>query len=279
MPIHLETLTDLAQLVAVLDLEKLSARTGVPLHYMPTDRIGQVSIGVDLTADDAERARAAFATVQAENARALAARAAAADLAAASAGTAAEPEPNASESVGGLPDRDANGLPWDDRIHSTPAKLKADGAWRARRGVSDELVAEVTAELLAAPAEDTTGVDPAGVDLVATETHALPQSAPTDSDAGAALSEPDPEAPVPSNLLDLLELAKASAGDASDSLQDLLARARDFTNEQGVPVFQQLKSVAAPAEDGRAGGKGLQLCTPGERRLLRACLDNYHLFV
>jgi len=44
---------------------------------------------------------------------------------------------------------DKNGLPWDDRIHSTPAKLTTKGVWRAKRNVHDGLVAQVEAELRA----------------------------------------------------------------------------------------------------------------------------------
>lgn len=42
---------------------------------------------------------------------------------------------------------DADGLPWDARIHSTPATLKKDGKWRGRRGLDDATRATVTAEL------------------------------------------------------------------------------------------------------------------------------------
>jgi hypothetical protein len=45
-------------------------------------------------------------------------------------------------------DVDATGLPWDARIHSTPAKKNADNTWRAKRGLNDgALVASVQAEL------------------------------------------------------------------------------------------------------------------------------------
>lgn len=275
MPIHLEDLTDLAQLVAVLDLQKLSKLTSVPLQYMPTDRLG----GPDASELALREAfPSAYAQIDAENAH-VRPGAALPDRplkGGTPASPAAAPEPSAPEPTGALPDRDVNGLLWDDRIHSTPAKLKADGAWRARRGVSDELVAEVTAELLARPVADTAPVDPNAGEPVATETHALPQSAP--ADGGSGVDPIDPNTATALDLSGLLELAKEQAGDASDSLQDLLGCARDFNREHGVPVFQQIKAMAAPAEDGRAGGKGLQLCTPGERRLLRACLDNYHLF-
>ena len=46
---------------------------------------------------------------------------------------------------------DADGLPWDDRIHAKTADgggtLTADGRWRKKRGVADALVQVVTAEL------------------------------------------------------------------------------------------------------------------------------------
>lgn len=44
---------------------------------------------------------------------------------------------------------DKDGIPWDDRIHSTPAKLKNDNTWRRKRGVTNEMVAGVEAELRA----------------------------------------------------------------------------------------------------------------------------------
>lgn len=46
---------------------------------------------------------------------------------------------------------DSTNLPWDDRIHSTPAQLTEKGVWRAKRGVgkNKEFVAQVEAELRA----------------------------------------------------------------------------------------------------------------------------------
>ena len=51
--------------------------------------------------------------------------------------------PPASES----PEHDAQGLPWDGRIHSESRALTQDGRWRRRRGVDDAIVAAVEAEL------------------------------------------------------------------------------------------------------------------------------------
>lgn len=45
------------------------------------------------------------------------------------------------------PVRDADGLVWDGRIHSSSKETVKDGTWRKRRGVSDELVKQVEAEL------------------------------------------------------------------------------------------------------------------------------------
>lgn len=48
-------------------------------------------------------------------------------------------------------DTDADGLPWDSRIHSSGAKKnKGDNKWTAKRGVMPQTVAAVTTELRAA---------------------------------------------------------------------------------------------------------------------------------
>lgn len=46
---------------------------------------------------------------------------------------------------------DSTGLPWDDRIHSTPAAMTEKGVWRAKRGVGKNkaFVEQVEAELRA----------------------------------------------------------------------------------------------------------------------------------
>lgn len=45
---------------------------------------------------------------------------------------------------------DADGLPWDSRIHSSNKEKKTDGTWRKRRGMNDAaLIAQVEAELRA----------------------------------------------------------------------------------------------------------------------------------
>ncbi|QWY83128.1 topoisomerase II domain-containing protein [Rhizobium phage RHph_X2_24] len=58
---------------------------------------------------------------------------------------------------------DKDGLPWDDRIHSTPATLTSKGVWRKKRGVTDALVSQVETELRSrgVPAQQPQPVAPA----------------------------------------------------------------------------------------------------------------------
>jgi hypothetical protein len=44
-------------------------------------------------------------------------------------------------------ERDSAGNPWDGRIHASSRALVADGTWRMKRGVADDLVAQVMGEL------------------------------------------------------------------------------------------------------------------------------------
>jgi hypothetical protein len=48
--------------------------------------------------------------------------------------------------------RDAEGLPWDARIHTDPAKVGKDGKWSAKRKLDAAFVAQVKAELMGTPA-------------------------------------------------------------------------------------------------------------------------------
>lgn len=47
---------------------------------------------------------------------------------------------------------DADGIPWDVRIHSTPPKRNADQTWRKKRGLDEVTYGQVHAELQAAQA-------------------------------------------------------------------------------------------------------------------------------
>lgn len=101
---------------------------------------------------------------------------------------------------------DKNGIPWDDRIHSTPAKLTGKGVWRAKRGVSDELTTQIEAELRArggqpapAPAPVMTMPPmPAPMPMPAPVMTAPPVTMPPGYPAPApVMTAPPPPAPAP----------------------------------------------------------------------------------
>ena len=78
-------------------------------------------------------------------------------LNAALASAAAVPFPPAGASMPGVGavERDAEGLPWDGRIHSSKRTKIANGTWKTKRGIDDAAVEAVKAELrgaMAAPA-------------------------------------------------------------------------------------------------------------------------------
>jgi hypothetical protein len=121
--------------------------------------------------------------------------------------------PGAAPSVASAPSTtngvqvDADGLPWDKRIHSTPAKLKADGRWRGRRGLDDATRDAVTAELKAAMAAPAAGPPPVvpppmfeesapGVPLPPTPTEPPADAATAFGAGGAAPVSSPPPAPV-----------------------------------------------------------------------------------
>jgi hypothetical protein len=107
-------------------------------------------------------------------------------------------------------DVDANGLPWDKRIHaSPPTKNKADGIWRRKRGLDNAVEAQVVAELrqaMAAPGPLSGGGAPPTPEPAAAESTTAPPAPPstpaavgTESGpvAAAPASEAPPAPPVP----------------------------------------------------------------------------------
>ena len=83
---------------------------------------------------------------------------------------------------------DADGLPWDPRIHSSRKQLVADGTWRKRRNTAKELFAEVEAELRGLSAVDAP----------------IPAPPPPPPPAAVAFANPAPPPPAAAdNQLDL----------------------------------------------------------------------------
>lgn len=108
------------------------------------------------------------------------------------------------------PDRDARGIPWDNRIHAANRGLKKDGTWKYRRGVPETVIAEVE-KGLTAPAT------PVAVPTFpnATPVPAIPTLPPVFPVAQPVASEPTPVAPVvaaqPVQAAPIPEIATAPA--------------------------------------------------------------------
>lgn len=181
------------------------------------------------------------------------------------------------------PARDADGASYSTDWHSDPKKLTAKNVWRAKRGRDEDAYKAWLLEQAKAVAEAAIAAD-AGP--VATETHALPQdeqdyglrdAVERDAQESAVDSDNRDESRAAAPTVDLQALVAASqkaAEDASDSHVDLLNACRDFTTKRGHAAFAALKAAVAP--DGESGqGKAVQQLTPGERRLLQACIANY----
>lgn len=92
-----------------------------------------------------------------------------------------------SESFAPTGDLDSDGLPWDERIHSPNKATVKSGAWRKKKGVSDDLVKQVEAELRARAAGPVAQVNQGG---------AAPFVPPSNANPGFP-STSAPTAPVP----------------------------------------------------------------------------------
>jgi len=64
------------------------------------------------------------------------------------------PMPTAPKSEPEAPEFDADGLPWDERIHASTKTTTQDGRWKKKRGVDVELIEVVEAELRGAEVTD-----------------------------------------------------------------------------------------------------------------------------
>lgn len=82
---------------------------------------------------------------------------------------------------------DKNGLPWDERIHSSSKNMNADGTWRYLRGGDVDVRATVEAELRA--------------NLATTETPPAPPAPPA-AENGKDVPPPPPPPPAPAAAAD-----------------------------------------------------------------------------
>lgn len=104
-----------------------------------------------------------------------------------------EPDAGAPESGEGL---DADGLPWDEAIHSSNKKRNADGRWQRRRGVQDAVFDARAAELRAAMAV-TDRQEQSGAEVFAQQVEAAAQTLVPPPPPVAVAEVPPPPAPAP----------------------------------------------------------------------------------
>jgi len=100
------------------------------------------------------------------------------------------------------PEFDADGLPWDERIHASTKTTTQDGRWKKKRGVDQSLVEEVEAELRYT--EEESSAQDAAVD---SDPNAA-DGAPTGTISDAATPPPPPPPPPPASDTTFAELIK-----------------------------------------------------------------------
>ena len=106
-----------------------------------------------------------------------------------------------------IPQTDARGLKWDERIHSAERTFNRDGSWRNKRGVDKNLLAQVEAELKNQPSQTTVlplPTPPAVTTEVETPVFvappspaAIPQVVPQVQVAPVVQQAPPPPTPLP----------------------------------------------------------------------------------
>ena len=130
--------------------------------------------------------------------------------------------------VNATADTDANGIPWDVRIHAgTKAKLK-DGTWKKKRGIDDALVTKVEDELKRVMNAGSSDMDPAA---------AFPAASPEPTAPPPPAAKEEPAAPPPPATA-----AQSGAEDFSLLMKEIVAKqtAGTLSTELPAQIAQQL---------------------------------------
>lgn len=137
---------------------------------------------------------------------------------------------------------DSTGVPWDARIHSTPASLTKDGAYRKRRGLSEVEFGRIHGELaeLHASPNPTTGTTTSGAVSQQSGTAATQDAPPPPED--------DEAPPPPADDGPNVSPASARTGDGSAGPAAVDA-ARDANGSRfaGFPEFVGAVNAIRPA--------------------------------
>ena len=116
---------------------------------------------------------------------------------------------------------DKDGLPWDGRIHSTPARMTQKGLWRRRKGVEDATYDAVAAELRAPAAPPVAPAPPAAPAAPMPPAPPAAPPAPPAPPVPAAPKEPTPYESFVAWIAD--HVAKATSGVTEEWVQQALA--------------------------------------------------------
>jgi hypothetical protein len=156
-------------------------------------------------------------------------------------------------------DLDRHGLPYDARIHSTPAKKNADLSWRAKRGVSNETVATVEAELrqlmaasggpppVSPPAPSPTVPSPPPASIAAPPPGSPSATVPTPPTPSAAAAGPGPAATTVASPSDVPAAPTAQAPTGAQLFAALMRRVNASQNRADNPLTKEQTDEALQA--------------------------------
>lgn len=226
----------------------LCASLGGRLPVSPSTTISQINVSIPTTSTETIAAEISGEMAKREN-TIVTDRNGDADMSAAG--------PNG-QSEGAV---DSKGTPWDARIHSESRATVADGSWRKRRGVGDDVFEQVMAELTEGNVNGPTATKAAGT-VEATTAGIMTSPAPAENDEAPPpppADEPEgngEQVPPPPALTEPSVAASApAAGDGQfGSFADFVAAVSKHgktyaeLNENagvlGVPMFKDLKDHA-----------------------------------
>lgn len=155
---------------------------------------------------------------------------------------------------------DSAGNPWDERIHASSRGTVADGTWRMKRGVSDELVAQVRAEWDAKLRPASVAPAPTEAERLQADHVATMPPDPATVGFGGAPAVPPPPAATDTWPTDILGARDESLTPFQQFMQWVMpkiqsaqltnARLLEVLNANGVPL---LPSLASPEHADKIG--------------------------
>lgn len=165
----------------------------------------------------------------------------------------AEAAPPAAPAAPTPPEKDARGLPHDERIHSANKTMNADGTWRRRSKITDDVVKQVEAELLGLPPAPPV---PSAAELAA-KMSAEPPAAPA-APVPAVVVPPVPAAPAPAATVTFATLAnRAGPAMAAGRINEINAALAPLGLKSFLDLGQPANAGLLLAAEGMLAAGGL----------------------